>query len=65
MARPFKIDLTTEAERRALVELGLRQYRSPDEQAAFLIREGLIREGALPPAEQKTSLPAPAPSVQR
>jgi hypothetical protein len=63
MARPFRLDLATEDERQALVELSLRHYRSPDEQAAYLVREGLKRAGVLPPAEQKKqAAPASEPA---
>ena len=47
MARTIKVALEAEEERRALAELALREYRSPSDQAAYLVIEGLRRAGVL------------------
>jgi hypothetical protein len=61
MARPFKVDLATEAERKALGEMAIREYRDPDDQAAFLVREGLRQAGYL----ERLLESAPHPSGER
>ena len=47
--------------KRALIDFAEQVDRDPRFQAARFVREGLVRAGALPPAEQKTA-PATATS---
>jgi len=56
------VPLPDDQTHRALIDYAIDQDRDPRIQAARFIREGLIREGALPPAEQKT---APALTGER
>ncbi len=48
MARPLTIRNLLDEHRRALGELAIREYREPDDQAAYLIVDGLRRAGVLP-----------------
>ncbi len=48
MARPLTIRNLLDEHRHALGELAIREYREPDDQAAYLIVEGLERAGVLP-----------------
>jgi hypothetical protein len=47
MARPLSVKLKRDVESRALAELAFRDYRAPEEEAAYLIVEGLRRAGVL------------------
>ena len=48
MGRPLTIRNLLDEHRRALVELAVREYGEPDDQAAYLIVDGLRRAGVLP-----------------
>ena len=48
MARPLTIRNLLDEHRHALGELAIREYREPDDQAAYLIVDGLRRAGVLP-----------------
>ena len=48
MGRPLTIRNLLDEHRRALGELAVREYREPDDQAAYLIVDGLRRAGVLP-----------------
>lgn len=48
MARRLTIRNLLDEHRAALGEMGVREYRDPDDQAAVLIVEGLRRAGYLP-----------------
>ena len=50
MSRSLYVPLPTDA-REALIDLAIREYRDPREQAAYFVVEGLKRAGVLP-AEQ-------------
>ncbi len=50
MIRPIPIQIQSVAEHGALVKMAAREYRSPDEQAAWLVVDGLRRAGYLPDA---------------
>ena len=52
MARPLTIRNLLDEHRDALSEMGIRQYRDPEDQAAYLIVEGLRRAGYLSTDEQ-------------
>jgi hypothetical protein len=56
------VPLPDDQTRRALIDYATQQDRDPRVQAARFVREGLIREGALP-AEQKIA-PAPVSEVR-
>ncbi len=47
MARPLTIRNLLDEHRHALGELAIREYREPDDQAAYLIVDGLRRAGIL------------------
>ena len=47
MARPLTIRNLLDEHRHALGELAVREYREPDDQAAYLIVDGLRRAGIL------------------
>ncbi len=47
MARPLTIRNLLDDHRHALGELAIREYREPDDQAAYLIVDGLRRAGIL------------------
>lgn len=48
MARPLTIRNLLDDHRHALGELAIREYHEPDDQAAYLIVDGLRRAGVLP-----------------
>lgn len=47
MARPLSVKLERQEERQALAEMALREYRTPTDQAAWLILQGLRQAGFL------------------
>jgi hypothetical protein len=47
MIRPLPVQILSLDEHRALARMALDEYRSPADQAAFLVREGLRRSGYL------------------
>jgi hypothetical protein len=47
MARPLTIRNLLDEHRQALSEMAVREYREPDDQAAYLIVDGLRRAGVL------------------
>ena len=56
MARPLTIRNLLDEHRRALGELAIREYREPDDQAAYLIVDGLRRAGVLIEEDRSAAL---------